>query len=146
MSTNYIDPKESRPVEIGPCRCGAKPSGHETDTAVIRTRFAYGDLGIIRQAGRQGGPEAANIAVIVRGVESWNLVLPDGKPRPVDILQANLLDEITVIKLVALLDDAFPGEDEESPPNTSGDPSTGGSPTDGTRTPTIPAQPQPTTS
>lgn len=110
---------------------------------MIRQAFDYGDLGTIRQHLRQGGPEAMNIAVIVRGVVSWNLVLPDGKPRPVDALQANRLDEITVTKLVDELDAAFPGDPL---PNESGDPSSDGSQTDGTSTPSPAAQPTSTTS
>jgi hypothetical protein len=114
-----------------------------TDQAVIRQAFDYGDLAVIRQAGRRGGPEAGFMATILRGVVSWNLVLPDGKPRPLSNVDVARLDEPTVMRLVAdeHLGAAFP---EESPPNASGDPSPDGSPQDDTRTPT-PPEPQPLT-
>jgi hypothetical protein len=142
--SNYVDPEATRPepVDLGPCGCPLEPKPHARDSAVVRARFGYGDRGIIRQAGRQGGPEAFHIQTIVRGVVSWTLLLPDGKPRPIDVLQANRLDEPTVDKLIDALDEAFA---QDPLPNESGAPSPDGPLESASPTPTTPAPPEPTT-
>ncbi|HXU85587.1 MAG TPA: hypothetical protein VN773_07255 [Verrucomicrobiae bacterium] len=147
--TNYVDPSATRPVSLGPCRCplvnGQAP--HEADSANVVIRYGYGELGAIRRALRTQGVEAFKMAAIQLGVKSWNLVLPDGTPRPVDADQVARLDEATVTlfmgsdDVVGLLDEAFA---EDPLPNASGGPSPAGSPESGSPIPTTPEPPSST--
>jgi hypothetical protein len=115
-------------VEL-PCRCPGQP--HGSDSAQVVTLFGYGDRGDIRQAGRESGPEAFRQVMLARGVFSWTLTLPDGKPRPITLEEVRLLDEGTVDHLVLALDDAW----EESPiPKGFGAPSRAGTRAKGGRT------------
>ena len=122
MTTNYVDPAATRPVNW-PCRCPVEPRPHPADTADVVVLFGYGERAAIRQAGRQGGPEAFKVEMLVRGIRRWNLVLPDGSARPLDRVQLEMLDEGTVDRLVELLDGAFA---EDPLPNESGVPSPDG--------------------
>lgn len=130
MIGNYIDPDATHPVDLGECRCpGDAPHGH--DDAVVVNLFGYGERGVIRQAGRMGGPEAFKLMAILKGVRSWSLTLPDGKPRPIDAQQLERLDEGTIDKLIAALDPAF----EEDPlPKAPGAGSRNGSRVNGSST------------
>lgn len=126
---NYVDPDATRPAERGECRCPGTP--HQTDSATVVTLFGYGDRGAIRQAGRLGGPEAFKLMAILRGVKAWNLVLPDGKARPIDVAQLERLDEGTVDWLIRELDPAF---DEDPLPKRRSDRSRSGSRANGNST------------
>lgn len=151
--SNYADPAATHEVDLGPCRCPvADPKPHVRDVAVAQNRLGYGDLAKIRQATRIGGPEAGYMQSILVGYVSWNLVLPDGSPRPLDATQVSRLDkqaihgakrvlgtgktkrtEIIAMGLLEGLDDAF----EEDPlPNAPGGPSPAGSSENGFHTPT----------
>lgn len=123
MAGNYVDPGATRPADLGPCRCPVEPKPHERDSANVVPLFGYGDRGAIRQAGRLGGPEAFKATMLLRGVKSWTLVLPNGSARPVDAAQIALLDEATVDALVEALDEAFA---EDPLPNAPGAPSPDG--------------------
>lgn len=146
--SNYIDPEATRPVILGPCRCPGSP--HEWDTADIVRRFGYGERGRIRQATRSGGIEAGYQLAILLGVKRWNLVLPDGSARPVDVEQVARLDEPTVGRILGLgiaegedemLGEAF-GDDDL--PLASAAPLLNGSQESGTPTPTTPTASTPT--
>jgi hypothetical protein len=124
--SNYSDPEAVRPpVAIGPCRCPGKP--HDTDYATIVQRLGYGDIGMTRQVMQRKGIEAYYQALILVAVKAWTLVLPNGKPRPIDPEQVALLDEWTVNRLIEddLIGAALMDEDE-SPPSGSGAPSQSG--------------------
>ena len=138
MISNRADPSQTKRVEL-PCRCPGTP--HASDSAQVVALFGYADRGVIRQAGRLGGVESFYQMMLLRGVISWTLTLPDGSARPVDEEEIGLLDEGTVIALVRGLDDAFA---EEPVPKASSGRSRSGTRVNGTSTPTIPT-PQPST-
>ncbi|MES2210956.1 MAG: hypothetical protein V4515_12360 [Chloroflexota bacterium] len=132
--SNYADPDATRPVDLGACRCPGTP--HSADSADVVGRFGYGELGKIRQAGRLGGPEAFKAMAVLIGVKRWTLVLPDGKPRPIDAGQVSMLDEWTIDALIVHLDEAFA---EDPLPNAPGAPSPDGPSESASPTPTIQA-------
>jgi hypothetical protein len=105
--TNYVDPDETRSIDLGECRCPGTPHGR--DSAQVVGLFSYGDRAVIWQAGRLGGVEAGIQMSILKGVRSWTLALPDGKPRPITAEQIARLDEGTVNALTksGALNDAF---------------------------------------
>lgn len=143
MATNYVDPDETRPVDIGPCSCPVEPKPHGIDTADIVVRFGYGEKGRIRQASRVGGVEMGYQLTIFLGVKRWNLVKPDGSIRDITAAEVARLPEWMVDRLLAdeMLGAAF---DEDPLPNPSGDPSPSGSPESDTPTPTTPTPPSST--
>ncbi len=134
--SNYADPTATRPVDLGACRCPGTP--HTSDSADVAQRFGYGELGRIRQAGRIGGVEAFKATAVLIGVRRWSLVLPDGKPRPIDAGQVSMLDERTIDALITTLDEAFA---EDPLPNAPGAPSPDGLSESASPTPTIPTPP-----
>lgn len=140
---NYVDPDAVRPpIAIGPCGCPNTP--HDTDYVTIAQELGYGDHGILNSLARSKGPEAYEQGVILVGVKAWTLVLPDGKPRPIDPTQVARLDRATVERLLEddVLGQLFEGETD--PPNGPSAPSANGSPESATSTLTSPA-PEPST-
>ncbi len=143
--TNYADPEAVRPpIALGWCGCPGTP--HDTDYVTIVQQLGYGDIGMTRQVARLKGVEAYYQTLILVGVKDWTFVLPDGRPRPIDVDQVARLDERTVVRLVSddILGLVFPKDEDESPPNGSGAPSESGSPESATSTQTSPA-PEPST-
>lgn len=141
--SNYVDPMAVRPpAAIGPCACPGTP--HDTDYVTVVRQFGYGAIGEMRRTYRERGAEAYNQAVLLLGIHAWTLVLPDGKPRPVDAAQIAALDEVTVDRLLEddLVGAAFGGGDD--PPNGSSAPSANGSQASATSTQQSPA-PEPST-
>lgn len=134
--TNYADPAATTTVYLEPCGCPGQP--HAKDAAVVVARFGYGARGAIIEAGRRGGEEAAHLVTILRGVRSWNLVLPDGSPRPLDPASVELLDVRTVQWLLDATEQAW-GDDDL--PNGSSGPSPAGSPESPGPTPTTDPEP-----
>lgn len=118
--TNRADRTAVRRVDF-PCRCPGEP--HPGDSAQLVTLLGYGDRGSIRQATRLAGIEAGFQMLILLGVSSWTLTLPDGKERPVTAEEIALLDEGTVDFLVRELGPAL---DEKPIPKVSGGPSPNG--------------------
>lgn len=140
---NYADPEAVRPpIALGWCGCPGTP--HDTDYVTIVQRLGYADIGVSRQVARLKGVEAYNQTLILLAVKAWTLVLPDGKPRPIDVDQVGRLDERTVDRL---LEDDVIGLiflEDESPPNGSSARSESGTPASAISTPTSPA-PEPST-
>jgi hypothetical protein len=133
VASNYVDPDETRPVDLGECRCPVMPRPHVRDSAQIVARFGYGDRVRIKEAG--GG--AANQLAIFLGVRSWTLVLKDGTARPINPSQIYLLDEATVEALIT--DDALGAAMQDEPlPNAPSAPSPDGSQESAGPTPTTP--------
>jgi len=143
---NYVDPEAVRPpIALGPCGCPGTP--HDTDYVTIAQELGYGDRGILSQLARNKGPEAYEQGIVIVGVKAWTLVLPDGKPRPIDTTQVAQLDMATMRRLLAddVLGLLFADEDD-GPPNGPDDPSPSGSPESDTSTPTSQALEPSTTS
>jgi hypothetical protein len=141
---NYVDPEAVRPpAAIGPCTCPGTP--HHIDYVTVVRQFGYGAKGAMRRTFREGGVEAYNQAVLLHGIKAWTLVLPDGKPRPVNADQIAALDEPTVERLLSddLVGAAFT-DIEDDPPNGSSAPSDSGSQGSAGSTQTTPA-PEPST-
>lgn len=136
--SNRADRSAVRRVDF-PCRCPGDPPPHPGDSAQIATLLGYGDRGTIRQASRLGGIEAGFQMLILLGVRSWTLTLPDGKERPITAEEVALLDEGTVDFLVGELGDAL---DEKPIPKASGGRSPSGRRAKRSSIPTIPAQPR----
>lgn len=129
IRTVYLDEwrqtgENAAPYRDGPA-CGCSGDHHTRDSAVIVERLGYGAKGAIREAARRQGLEAGHIVLLLRGVRSWNLVLEDGSPRPLDITEVSLLDEATVQWLVDELDEAW--VDDLPLPNAPSAPSPDGS-------------------
>lgn len=142
--SNYVDPEAVRPpAAIGPCACPGTP--HDTDYVTVVRQFGYGAKAAMRRVFREAGVEAYNQAVLLHGIKAWTLVLPDGKPRPVDADQIAALDEPTVERLLEddLVGAAF-ADVEDDPPNGSSAPSGSGSQESATSTQQSPA-PEPST-
>ena len=139
VRTVYLDDWLQRQPDDSPHKrapaCGCGGGHHERDSAVLVVRLGYGAKGAIRETARRAGIEAANLTALLRGVRSWNLVLEDGSPRPLDATEVALLDDTTVDWLLDELDGAWA---EDPLPNASGDSSPDGSQANGTRTPTTP--------
>lgn len=139
--SNRADAEATRPFVIGPCSCPGTP--HTEDTADLRVQFGYGEIGRIRQAGRQFGPEALFQAAILVGVVRWNLVKADGSVREVSAAEVALLSEPVVDRLVS--DEGLGGSyGEEALPNPSGAPSPSGSQASASPTQTTPEPPSST--
>lgn len=135
MPSNYIDPDETRPLDLGPCRCPVEPAPHVRDQATIVKRFGYGDRMKVREA--TSGSQANMIAILL-GTKTWNLVLKNGNDRPISPVQVALLDQQTVEALIA--DDALGAAMEDDPlPNAPSAPSPDGSQESAGITPTMPS-------
>jgi len=148
VRTVYLDdwrvaPDTDPPDRVGPA-CGCGGGHHERDSAVVLTSVGYGIKGAVREATRRQGIEAGHLVLILRAVRSWNLVLEDGSPRPLDVAEVALLDDATVRWLIAAIDPAW--EDDPPLPNASGAPSPDGSSESATPTPTTPSATEPSPS
>lgn len=97
MAGNYADPEETRWEEIGPCRCPGDPRPHTVDRVRVLAQLGYGDRARIAVATRSGGVEAGYMMTVLVGVKEWNLVLPDGSPRPITLEQIGRLDAVTLL-------------------------------------------------
>jgi hypothetical protein len=117
--------------------CGCTPGHHDRDSAVVLTQLGYGIKGAIREATRRQGLEAGQLVLILRCVRSWNLVLEDGTPRPLDVTEVSLLDDATVQWLLDSLDAAW--EDDPPLPNGSSAPLPDGPSGSAGHTPTSPS-------
>jgi len=129
-----------QPIVLPPCNCPGTP--HQRDSATLLTRLGYAIKGAAREATRRQGDAAGQIVLLARAVVAWNLVLPDGSPRPVDVTEIGLLDDVTVQWLVDELDEAW---SEDPLPNAPSAPSPDGSLESASPTPTSPntTEPQP---
>lgn len=131
--SNRADPADVKLVELGPCRCPGLT--HANDSAQVVRRLGYGARGAFREAVRRSGLEAGHLVVILHGVKSWTLTMPDGTPRPITPTEVALLDDATVEGLIDGLDEAF---DEDPLPNASGALSPDGSSESAIPTPVTP--------
>jgi len=112
------------PYREGPaCLCPGTP--HARDQVTILVQLGYGIKGGVREASRRSGIEAGHLVLILRAVRAWNLVLEDGTPRPIDVTEVGLLDDLTVQWLLDVLDDAW--ADDPPLPNGPSAPSPDGS-------------------
>lgn len=145
VRTVYLDDWRAEPETDQRFRdgaaCGCEPGHHDRDSAVVLTQIGYGIKGAVREATRRQGVEAGQLVLILRGVRSWNLVLDDGTPRPLDVTEVSLLDETTVQWLLDSLDSAW--VDDPPLPNGSSAPSPAGSSESAGHTPTSPSPTEP---
>lgn len=123
LDTWRADPETDARFRDG-AACGCEPGHHDRDSAVVLTQIGYGIKGAVREATRRQGIEAGQLVLVLRGVRSWNLVLDDGTPRPLDATEVQLLDDATVQWLLDSLDAAW--EDDAPLPNASSAPSPDG--------------------
>jgi hypothetical protein len=130
------DPETDERFRAG-AACGCAPGHHDRDSAVVLNQLGYGIKGAVREATRRQGLEAGQLVLVLRGVRSWNLVLDDGTPRPLDATEVQLLDDATVQWLLDALDPAW----EANPPlpNAPSAPSPAGSSESAGPTPTSPS-------
>jgi hypothetical protein len=139
--TNRADREDTVRVDL-PCRCPV-PEPHAADSAQVVKLLSYGDRADIWQVGRSEGAERGTLALLLKGIVSWTLTLPDGKARPITKEELELLDQGTAEALAEAL---FPAWAKEPVPKGSGGRSPAGSPAKRSSTPRRKTPPPSTTS
>lgn len=142
--SRFADLANTKLVVIGECQCPGTP--HARDEAQVHRELGYSARGKIGAAAALsfGDFTAARRKLVELGVESWNLLGPDGKPWPPTEENIELLDEATIDAIAEGINAAV----EPTPPlpNASDAPSPDGSPGSVSPTPEGPTPPSSTTS
>lgn len=107
--SRFANPNRTDVLDLGACQCPGTP--HESDQVVYRLELGAGEE---ERAGAYGwsvtgwayfDSAAARAKLIEIGVVRWNLLGPDGEEMPVNARSAALLDEATLDRITAKLDE-----------------------------------------
>lgn len=128
----FADPRATKPVALGPCRCPGTPHA-DGDSAVVRAQIGDGEaksatvVGFAATGGRYYDSAAGDNEAVARFTISWTLVDGDGRAVPITPELVTLLDEDTRDTLARAIAESV-GNRGGPLPNGSGAPSRRSSP------------------